>query len=763
VAIGLAIILGLVLLFLNQVVPPRIEALAMTAHGDRATAVARLAAFGASPALYFGDDVGVTEAIEAVETDPQVLYVVVRDVDGRAVARWTKPGAIVEVGAVQGADADGIAFHATAPALHEGSSVGSVTVGLSLAEVHRAVADIRRSLGWSALLAFGLGLLGVATVGTVVTNPLRRVVETAQRISDGDLSVRVPAGGRDEIGDLGASFNRMVERLESAHAVLARSNRDLEEGVRARTAELEHEVEERRRAEALLRESEARFRTMFESSAIGIVLLTPGGRVLAANPAAHRMLSADPGRLERRQLLRMFEGGPPEGLEVAAAELVAGHRKEVQADVRVRGPREGMTWLHMGLSVVRGQGEVDMTIATLEDITEQKSLEERLAQSQKLEAVGRLAGGVAHDFNNILTTINGLAEEARTELPDTHPVRADLDEIQKAGWRAADLTRQLLAFGRRQMLQPRLLDLNDVIRDTAGLLRRLVNEHVRVVLNLEDGLPPMEADPSQLVQVLLNLAANARDAMPDGGELRISTARVDLSEEGSLRMGTQGAGPHLALRVQDTGMGIEESQQALIFEPFYTTKGVGKGTGLGLATVYGIVKQSGGAVTVRSRPGEGTTFTVFMPAVMDGVVIPPEPVQPRVDQEDNGSETVLLVEDEPSVRRLLARVLGRAGYHVLEASNGIQALEVENAFDGPIEAVITDVIMPEMGGVELVRVLQRSRPGLTVLFVSGYTRGEVLEGSALTDSRCIFMSKPFSPEQLVAALRDALDQRVTPA
>jgi CheY-like chemotaxis protein len=349
------------------------------------------------------------------------------------------------------------------------------------------------------------------------------------------------------------------------------------------------------------------------------------------------------------------------------------------------------------------------------------------------------------------------------ELPAAHPVRADLDEIQKAGWRAADLTRQLLAFGRRQMLQPRLLDLNDVIRDTAGLLRRLVNEHVRVVLNLEDGLPPLEADPSQLVQVLLNLAANARDAMPDGGELRITTARVDLSEEGSLRAGTSGPGAHLALRVQDTGVGIEESQQALIFEPFFTTKGVGKGTGLGLATVYGIVKQSGGAVSVRSRPGEGTTFTVFMPAVVDGVVTAVEPEKPRQHDADSGSETVLLVEDEPSVRRLLARVLGRAGYHVLEASNGLQALEVENAFDGPIEAVITDVIMPEMGGVELVRVLQRSRPGLTVLFVSGYTRGEVMDGIASADSRCVFMAKPFSPEQLVSALRDALDARVSPA
>jgi len=403
----------------------------------------------------------------------------------------------------------------------------------------------------------------------------------------------------------------------------------------------------------------------------------------------------------------------------------------------------------------QAQGELEQRVA--EALASYEQSQRALLQAQKLEALGRLTGGIAHDFNNVLQTLTTGLQAARRTAP------AEFGELlsrcQRAVARGTGLARQLTVFGRVQEVRAQTIDTGLRLADVRPLLQGALPSNVELRLDIPAGLWPVTVDPAQLELALLNLVMNARDAMPGGGRMVLRGSNRTLGGERPDLCG----GDYVMLSLADTGEGMSEEVIAHAMDPFYTTKGVGKGTGLGLATVYGIVKQSGGAVTVRSRPGDGTTFTVFMPAVMDGVVTPPEPVQPRVDQEDNGSETVLLVEDEPSVRRLLARVLGRAGYHVLEASNGIQALEVENAFDGPIEAVITDVIMPEMGGVELVRVLQRSRPGLTVLFVSGYTRGEVLEGSALTDSRCIFMSKPFSPEQLVAALRDALDQRVTPA
>jgi two-component system, cell cycle sensor histidine kinase and response regulator CckA len=384
-----------------------------------------------------------------------------------------------------------------------------------------------------------------------------------------------------------------------------------------------------------------------------------------------------------------------------------------------------------------------------------------LRQTQRLEAVGRLAGGVAHDFNNMLTAITGYGEMVRGALPVGDPLRLDVDEILKAADRAAGLTRQLLAFSRQQVLQPRLVDLNHIVVDMEKLVRRLIGEDINFETSLASDLGWARADPGQIEQVLLNLCVNARDAMPEGGTLTIETANVEL--EGTSNNGDNGDngdgegavhGEFIMLAVSDNGTGMDSETRARIFEPFFTTK-ADKGTGLGLATVYGIVKQSGGDVWVYSEPKQGTTLKVFLPRVRD---IPD--ATPREERDSrpaaSGTETVLVAEDEDSVRNLTQRVLERAGYSVLLARNGVEALEISERHQGPIDLLVTDMVMPSMNGRQLYERLVAVRPDLRVVYLSGYTDSTVLR-SGLLDDTAKFLQKPFTGSALARRVRDTLD------
>jgi signal transduction histidine kinase/DNA-binding response OmpR family regulator len=375
------------------------------------------------------------------------------------------------------------------------------------------------------------------------------------------------------------------------------------------------------------------------------------------------------------------------------------------------------------------------------------ALEEQLRQAHKMEAVGRLAGGIAHDFNNLLAVILGYSEFMVKSLPASHPLHGDAEEIKTATERAASLTRQLLAFSRKQVIAPRPLDLNAVVRGGLRMLQRVIGEDIELVTRLDPDVRPVKADPGQLEQVLLNLAANARDAMPQGGQLSIETARIG----GPARLGP---GEELALlTVTDTGCGMDRETCSHAFEPFFTTKEPGRGTGLGLATVYGIVEQHGGHIEVQSAPGRGATFRVYLPCV-DGPVEGGDgagaAVAPR------GSETVLLVEDEVGLRALGRRILQRLGYTVLEAGDGRAALRLAQRHRGPIDLLLTDVILPQMTGVELARQLSALRPGMRLLFVSGYP-GDALGRHGVAEAGGRVLSKPFSPALLGRTVRDVLD------
>jgi nitrogen-specific signal transduction histidine kinase/ActR/RegA family two-component response regulator len=384
-----------------------------------------------------------------------------------------------------------------------------------------------------------------------------------------------------------------------------------------------------------------------------------------------------------------------------------------------------------------------------------KEKEEQLHQAQKMEAIGRLAGGVAHDFNNILTAVNGYAELLLMQLPPGGPEHQEVHEIRQAVARAASLTRQLLAFSRKQVIQPQALNLNQVVMSLEGMLRRLLGEDIDLALSLGEGLGLVLADPGQMEQVVLNLAVNARDAMPRGGKLHLETADVDLDEVFARPRLEVEPGSYVLLAVSDTGIGMDEAARSRIFEPFYTTKELGKGTGLGLSTVYGIVKQNRGHIWVYSEPGQGTTFKIYLPRMAPLADVAKISVKPAVLP--RGWETVLLVEDDEMVRQVTSKMLQRQGYRVLEAAGGLEALKVCDSHREPVHLILTDVVMPGISGPEMAARAIQKHPGIKVLFMSGHTENTIVHHGVL-EPGVAFLQKPFKYNDLICRVREVLDR-----
>ncbi|MBZ5592112.1 MAG: response regulator [Acidobacteriia bacterium] len=403
---------------------------------------------------------------------------------------------------------------------------------------------------------------------------------------------------------------------------------------------------------------------------------------------------------------------------------------------------------------VRYAGEPAALVVPQDD-TRRKQLEDQLQQAQKMEAVGMLAGGIAHDFNNLLTIINGYSQMLLGGLPENDENRSSVEQIMKAGERAAALTRQLLTFSRRQVVRPKVLDLNTEVASTAVMLRRLIGEHIELRIVEGPDLAKVHADSGQLEQVILNLAVNSRDAMPIGGTLILETQNVDFEEPYSGPHTTLKPGRYAMLAVTDTGIGMDAQTRSHLFEPFFTTKAQGQGTGLGLSTVYSIVKQSGGEVVVYSEPGHGTCVKIYFPSVNEPAM--EDPAEEAAENTQTGSETILLVEDEEAVRKLVRRTLERQGYHLLVAAGGADAVSLAEHHGGPIHLLITDVVMPQMSGREAAEKLRALRPGLQVLYVSGYTETTVARSGDLT-AGARFLQKPFTPLALVRRVRELLDQ-----
>jgi PAS domain S-box-containing protein len=508
---------------------------------------------------------------------------------------------------------------------------------------------------------------------------------------------------------------------------------------------------QRQRAESALRDAHQNVRAVIEGSPLPIYALDTANIVQSWNHAAEALFGWRAEEVIGRPLpiipndstddhgsrQRLLNGEAIRGLEVTAV-------KKDGAPVMLS---VSAAPLYDATHKVTG------VLSIAADLTELRQLEVQYRQAQKMEAVGRLAGGIAHDFNNILTAILGTASLMAETIDADSPARPDLQEIEKAARRAAGLTGQLLAFSRRQVLEPQLIDVNALVRDLEAMLHRLIGEHIELRTVLASDAGAVRADRGQLEQAIVNLVVNARDAMPDGGRLTIETANTEFDSQYSKGHVSADPGPYVLVAISDTGIGMSAETKAHLFEPFFTTKELGKGTGLGLATVYGIVKQSGGYVWAYSELAQGATFKIYLPRVAG---TPTPPASPADAQPSRGTETLLVAEDEVSVRRLVMRVLESRGYAVLEARDGREALEIAAAHSGPIDLLVTDVVMPGMNGRELAKLLSSQRPDMRALFLSGYTDHAIVRDGQL-EPGLAFLQKPFTPDALARKVRQVLD------
>ncbi|MCM2268801.1 MAG: response regulator [Thermoanaerobaculia bacterium] len=614
---------------------------------------------------------------------------------------------------------------ATPTVLHTGfgrpaaAERGALLVGFDLSTrlaAARAEAGRRswRLGGLIAALVTSLWLL----LSRLVTRRAARLEASTRRIADGDFTAQGALRGADELARLSRSIDRMAAALGEKTAALSASER--------------------------------RFRQLIEHGTDVLLVVDGDGRMSYVSPSAERVLGHRPESLLGRRVEALVDDDSKPALARALTAALADEAPDAREEIAVRtaaGERRLIELFGYAPPDLRARGEA---VLNARDLTSWRDLEDQLRQAQKMEAIGRLAGGVAHDFNNYLTAILGYGELLAANLAPESPAARQLGEIRNAARRAADLTGKLLAFGRRQMLQPVDLDLNQVLRGLESLLRRLLGE----TMSLEMALAPrpvwVRADRSQLEQVVLNLATNARDAMERGGRLTIST--TSLPAEGR---GAAGAAPLAALRVRDDGSGMSAEVQRRIFDPFFTTKEVGRGTGLGLSTVLGIVEQSGGRVRVESAEGAGTLFEIVLPAIVPRDAPPAESLTPAGPVEV-GVETILVAEDEAAIRRMLSLTLTGQGYRVLSADSPRAALELVRAEAKPIDLLLTDIVMPELSGPELAAELRRGGHDLRVLYISGYSE-EVARRENALEPGARLLAKPFTTAALLAAVRAALD------
>ncbi len=593
----------------------------------------------------------------------------------------------------------------------------------------------------------GLGFLGGLLAALFFTTSIsRRVVhveEDARRVARGE-PVTGEEIGRDEIARLHETLKQTSEMLAAQSQELRAAHADLELRVQRRTAEL------MAANEALRQANEVR-QTVIQSSPLAIWAVDSEGKVTFWNPAAERIFGWTAAEVIGRPAPILMPGQEEEFREwmerFQKGESLAGIER-----TRQRKDGSKLDVLIWTAPLRDAAGNIDGTLTIDSDITGRKVLEEQFRQSQKLEAVGRLAGGVAHDFNNLLTVIMGYVEMILMEAQDRPHLLDYAHEVQYAANRATSLTAQLLAFSRRQISQPRVLDLNEVVAHSMKLLRRVIGEDVEIATHLDPNLARVKADPSHVDQLIMNLVVNARDAMPGGGKLTIETANVSLGPEYVGRHLGVAPGPYCMLAISDTGTGMTPEVKSRLFEPFFTTKEPGKGTGLGLSIVYGIVKQSDGEVMVYSEAGKGTTFKVYLPVAE----VPADFVAAEeLDAEARGTETVLVCEDEASIRKLVEAMLSKQGYTVLDTDDAQEAIRRAREHGGAIDLLVTDLVMPHTSGFDLAKTIREIRPDIKVLYMSGYTDNQV-SGSWVLDPHMPFLQKPFTAGGLARKVREAL-------
>lgn len=610
---------------------------------------------------------------------------------------------------------------------------GFIRVGLATRAISEKWEETLKATVWTTLLL--IVLTGMAAYFPVrrITHPLKQLADGALEIGQGNLDFRIELDSQDEIGELARNFNTMARSLQ------------------------ERDAEIKRKAKAL-ETSELKYRELFEGIGQALYICDMDGKLLDCNQAMVDLFGYE----SREEMIESVQMGSDIYADPGRRPVVV--NEALQRD-GVRGlelefkKKNGDRINALVTSGVRrdDKGKAIGFEGMIQDITEVRQLENQLIQSQKMESIGRLAGGVAHDFNNILSIINGYAQLALMEMEDDHRFREHIETIYDSGRKAANLTKQLLAFSRKQIIQPVILNLNVVIETMRSMLERLIGENIEIEIKPGDDLWDISADPTQIDQIIMNLAVNARDAMPTGGRLVIETMNISLDSESAKKESIDGPGQYLMLAISDTGRGMSGEVRARIFEPFFTTKEVGKGTGLGLATVYGIVKQNNGYIYVYSEPDMGTTFKIYLPRIG---VDTDDLMFEQPEELPGGRETILLVEDYIDVREFALKVLSKLNYKVLVAEDGAAALKICDEFEGRIDLLLTDVVMPRMNGNELAEHVSRLQPGARVLYMSGYTE-ETIAHHGVLKKGINLLQKPLTPQVLAMAVREVLDTGTT--
>ena len=622
-------------------------------------------------------------------------------------------------------------FEIYTPILFKGKSLGGVLVGVNKSVLLNAQSFARKRIFWVCAPILLVALIGVIGISILITRSIQELASGVEELEQGKWGRSLRVYSRDELGKLTESFNKMSRTIMEQQEEVSKYTRQLQ--------------------------------TLSENAPFGMVMIAKDGTFEYINPKFRELVGYDLNDIPNgKTWFRKAYPDPTYRHHVISTwindleGLKSGEKRPRTFTVTCKGGTEKI------INFIPVQLETGENLIACEDITELKRaeeekavLQEQLRQSQKVEAVGCLAGGIAHDFNNLLTVIKGYSQLSSIELKEGDPLRGNIDEIQNATDRAASLTRQLLAFSRRQVMEMKVLDLNTLLRDLEKMLRRVIGEDIEMVIQLAEDLGRVRADVGQIEQVIMNLAVNGRDAMPNGGKLTIETANVELDEFYARSHVDVKPGHYVMFSVSDTGVGMTPEVRERIFEPFFTTKEKGKGTGLGLSTSYGIVKQSAGNIWVYSEPGKGTTFKIYLPRVDE----PPEEIRKEVLKEElpRGNEAILIVEDEEEVRKLAGKILERQGYRILEASQGDDALRISERHGGPIDLILVDVIMPGMSCSELAKHLKSPHPKMKVLYMSGYTDNAIVRHGVL-EKGVNYIQKPFTMEGLARKVREVLDK-----